>query len=483
MRTIRRRYALEQEIGRGASGSVWTALDLELGRRVAIKLLRSDALENAPARERFESEARTIALLRSPHVVQVYDAGVDEGEPFIVMELLHGESLEARLSRHPQLPFEIVAQLVSEIAKGLRAVHRAAVVHRDLKPANIFLCREPDREVVKILDFGISALLGGTTAEKSALTFMGTPQYMSPEQYRGGVPEPPSDLWALGVVTYRMLIGRAPFDAASLPALQDLVEHATYRPASECRPELPSGIDAFFKRAFAPAPRDRFASASDLAAELASLKGSEHGKPIRALFVDDESDMEILLKQRFRREVKSGKYEILFADSGEAALEELRRRPDIDVVLTDLNMPGMHGLTLLERIPEVNPLVRVVVLSAYSDMANIRAAMNQGAFDFLGKPIDFGDLTRTIDKSAANTHLIRQELASREENDVLRALIGRGLADRLVTLVKAADRERYTSFEGTVVWVELPVPSDVFARANAAQLLELLNRRLDDIVP
>jgi serine/threonine protein kinase len=161
MPTIEGRYALEREIGRGATGSVWTAYDGQLGRRVAIKLLRVDCLEYPAARSRFEHEAWTIAQFRSPHIVQVHDSGAQDGQPFIVMELLEGESLEARLHRHPRLPLPIVAGIVVEVAKALALSHQAGIIHRDLKPANIFLAREHGREVVKLLDFGIATLVAG----------------------------------------------------------------------------------------------------------------------------------------------------------------------------------------------------------------------------------------------------------------------------------------------------------------------------------
>jgi eukaryotic-like serine/threonine-protein kinase len=482
MSAINGKYILEREIGRGASGAVWVARDVTLGRQVAIKLLRRDCMDDPAAQSLFEREAWTIAQLKSPHVVNVYDAGIHDCKPFIVMELLDGESLEARLQRQPCLPLSIAARIVADIARGLTMTHRRGIVHRDLKPANVFLARDHEGEVAKLLDFGIATLMAG--AEGDAATrgppsvMAGTPHYMSPEQITGLEVDHRADLWALAILAYQMLTGTFPFDGETVAKLRVSTCSGSFLPVSSLVPKVGSAADAFFLRALAPNPGDRFQSAADLATELAGL--SEHeAKPVtRVLFVDDEPDVEFLVRQRFRHQLRDAKFEFHFALDGAAALDVLRGRPDIDVVVTDLNMPTMDGLAFLRQVPEVSPLVRVVVVSAYSDMANIRAAMNLGAFDFLGKPIDFDDLERTISKCAVETSDLRRALRAQEENGMLRALVGPGAADRLVASLRTAHSLAEESFEGSVAFVGVHGMDDWSRHQPVATLFELLNAQI-----
>src|SRR5690606_25629582 len=195
---------------------------------------------------------------------------------------------------------------------------------------------------------------------------------------------------------YEMLTGEHPFEIGSVESLRDAVCSGDFRPATACWPELPANVDGFFRRALAVAVADRFRDAEEFASEFVALLSRDAPGVLRLLFLDDEPDTQFLVRQRFRQLQMDKKYEVVFATDAEVALEELRRRPDIDVVLTDLNMPGMDGLTFLSHVPEANPFARVLVLSASSAMANIRGAMNQGSVDFLAKPTDFEDPDRTL---------------------------------------------------------------------------------------
>ncbi len=487
MRTIKGRYTLEREIGRGATGAVWVALDGRLGRRVAVKLLRSDNADSHSARSRFEQEAWAIAQLRSPHVVQVHDVGVHDDDPYIVMELLEGESLDARLERHSRLSLAVVADIVTQVARALAVTHDAGILHRDLKPANIFLAREQNREVVKLLDFSVAVLTGRVDVNGAALPLpsglQGTPKYMSPEQLSVLEADHRADLWSLAVLTYRMLTGRLPFEADNLLRLRALICAATFEPASSIVPGLGPSVDAFLQRALARDPGDRFSTASDFSSELLELARPRSSTVHRVLILDDEPDMELLVRQRFRRQVRDGTYELYFAHDGQEGLDELRRRPDIDVVLTDLNMPGMDGLTFLSRVPEVNPLVRVVVVSAYGDMSNIRSAMNHGAFDFLGKPVDFDDLQRTIAKCGAHVTTLRSALHAQEENGILRTLVGQRMADRLVAAVRAVETIRHEAIDASVVFMGHCGCDEVLQREAPDVVFRHFNEHFDFLVP
>lgn len=465
------RYELGAEIGRGASGTIITALDRQLDRQVAVKLLHRSQIAHPEAIRQFELEAKAIAQLRSSHVVQVYDFGLEGEHPFIVMELLEGEGLDVRLQRRGRLPFHAVAKVVEQIAIGLACVHASLIIHRDLKPANVFLARESGHEVAKLLDFGVSKRAEPSANELSTdAIVLGTPRYMSPEHIMGQDPDPSADTWSLAVMAYQMLTGAAPFDGATLLSLRQRICAGVFEPPSTLVPDLAPAVDELFARALNKSRDARPRSAGEFASELLNLAHQQGDHVTRVLFVDDESDMELLLRQRFRHELREGTHELVFATNGESALDELRRRPDIDVVLTDLNMPGMNGLTFLSRVPEVNPFVRVVVVSAYGDMANIRAAMNAGAFDFVCKPIDFEDLDRTIRRCTSNVIQLRKSLASQEENGILRVLLGSGAVDRFVNVGRSGALGPPEYFEASVVCIGLPDPHSPNAQSAQARL-------------
>jgi len=183
------KYRIEKLIGRGGMGSVWSAVHTTLGQRVAVKLIARRYAMSREARHRFDLEARAVAQLRSRYVVQVYDHGeTDDGTPYIVMELLEGESLDARLSRGP-LTLAAAASILDQISRALSRAHALGMAHRDLKPENVFLTTSPDGdgEVAKVLDFGIVKIRGEEGLGSSTRTgaVLGTPLYMSPEQARG----------------------------------------------------------------------------------------------------------------------------------------------------------------------------------------------------------------------------------------------------------------------------------------------------------
>jgi serine/threonine protein kinase len=200
------RYRLEDVLSTTVMADVRTARDVVLDRRVVVKLLAAEA-----DRSRFEREAQAAAALAHPNIVQLFDYGEAEGRPYIVFEYLPGGSLEARLAGGRALPDGETARVAAEIAAGLAHAHRRGVVHRDLKPGNVLFDAE-DR--AKIADFGIAQLAGAVTLTDAG-TVLGTAAYISPEQTRGEPATPASDAYSLGVVLYRMLTGRLPFESES----------------------------------------------------------------------------------------------------------------------------------------------------------------------------------------------------------------------------------------------------------------------------
>jgi serine/threonine protein kinase len=259
-RTIAQKYTLKREIGRGGMGVIWEAFDLALRRPVALKLMTPEQVTSDTARRRFEREAMSIAQLRNEHIVQIHDYGIDEDSPYIVMELLEGEDLEARLARERQLSPAATLTLLRQIAVGLQAASSAGIVHRDLKPANVFMARREPGERVKLLDFGVVWTVFEASDEeqqRSPGLLIGTPAYMSPEQVRAVVPNHLSDLWSLGVIAYRALTGRLPFAESGLGELLISICTDPFPPPSSLVPGLPPGFDAFFERALAKDPLPR----------------------------------------------------------------------------------------------------------------------------------------------------------------------------------------------------------------------------------
>ncbi|WP_224243131.1 protein kinase domain-containing protein [Hyalangium gracile] len=483
-RPIGGRYILERRIAGGGMGTIWRALDEQLQRHVALKLLASHRLSSPGARQLFAQEAKAVARVHNPHVVQIHDYGIDGEMPYIVMELLEGEDLEALLERRQRFTPATVAPLLHQVTRALTAAHAAGVIHRDLKPANLFLARIDGEELVKVLDFGLALLNVGSDSGSENKELAGTPRYMSPEQMQGQrALGPSSDLWSLAVVLYRLLTGQFPFSADALDALRAGAS-LTATPPSSIVPELGAEADAFFARALMADPSQRFSSAREMAAAFSSLLLG--GKPTRAakiLVVDDEPDMALVMKQRFRKQIQDSLYDFIFAANGEEALELLRQHPETDVVLSDLNMPKMDGLTFLGRVGEVHPLVKVIIVSAYSDMSNIRMAMNRGAFDFLVKPLNFQDLKTTLEKTLKHVSEMRRMLRSTEENDLLRMFVHGGVVERVLSAVRAPLGMAGERVEATVAFIDMKDFAPVIRDDHPEAAIQRLNANFEVIVP
>lgn len=257
-RVIAGRYRITAQLGAGGMGSVWRAQHLSLGSPVAVKLIDEAIAKNPEVLVRFEREAQAAANLRSPHVVQVLDYGVDDGTPFIAMELLDGESLEERLLREGRLSVENTVSLMTQVGRAIAKAHEAGITHRDLKPANIFLVRNDDEVVAKVLDFGIAKTQGPAGSATRTGHMIGTPAYMSPEQAQGNKSvDGRTDLWAMAVITFECLLGRMVFEG---DAIGDLILQICAKPIPipSQLGDVPPGFDDWFGRATARAPESRF---------------------------------------------------------------------------------------------------------------------------------------------------------------------------------------------------------------------------------
>jgi hypothetical protein len=269
------RYRLLEQLGEGGMGSVWKAEHLLLHSHVAIKIIDPDVARLEFNLARFLHEAKTLASLRSPNVVQVLDFGSDADTPYLVMELLEGQTLGRRVSERGRLSLGETSAILHDVCTAMSLVHGQGLIHRDLKPDNIFLCNTGDQRVSKVVDFGIAKSLRGdmSTSMKTRTGHMlGTPSYMSPEQCRGLKDiDHRADLWALGVITYECLVGKVPFQGE---VLGDLLLRICMDPLpipSQHAMGLPGTFDAWFAKAVARDRSARFQSALELASSLAEL--------------------------------------------------------------------------------------------------------------------------------------------------------------------------------------------------------------------
>jgi serine/threonine protein kinase len=278
-RLIGDRYELEVLIGKGGVGEVWRARHVALNSRVAIKFLQPASAQRESAKRRFTTEAQLTAQLKTPHAVQVFDFGItDDGQPYLVMELLEGETLGLRLQRLKRLGVAETVRILGQAARALQRAHQLGVVHRDFKPDNIVIYPDDEgNDQVKVLDFGVAKLVGALehgadvdpdrpVGESTSFTrtgaVLGTPLYMAPEQIRDATHvDSRVDIWALGVVAFECLTGRPPFTGGTLLELFARIQGGLHANPTFVEASLPAGFDAWFDVACAPDPAKRFPNA------------------------------------------------------------------------------------------------------------------------------------------------------------------------------------------------------------------------------
>ncbi len=280
------RYRIERRIAAGGMGAVYEVTHIETSRRRALKVMHPDLVQDDESRDRFRQEARVTAQIESEYIVDVFDAGIDEstGMPYLVMEFLRGEEISKRVKRLERLSAHDTVLYLHQAALALDKTHRARIVHRDLKPENLFLCERDDGPSrIKLLDFGIAKIVAANAASANATQAVGTPLYMAPEQFLvDSAVSALTDLYALGMIAYTMLVGQTywfeeskkganvfafaayatigPQEAASVRALRSGVV-------------LPPGFDAWFVRATAKKPTDRFPAATAMITALSEALG------------------------------------------------------------------------------------------------------------------------------------------------------------------------------------------------------------------
>jgi serine/threonine-protein kinase len=280
------RYEIVAELGRGAMGSVFKAIDPAVGRTVALKTIHSTALEGQQSEEyraRFYREARASGVLAHPAIVPVFDVGEHEGAPFLVMEFVEGSTLADALKNGERFTLDRVCEIGQQLAEALGYAHRQGVIHRDIKPANILLT---SREVYgserpRITDFGIAKLVQSEITTTGQL--LGTPAYMPPEQFTGAPIDGRADLFSLGVILYSLASGEQPFPGETMTAVSYKVVHTEPVPPAKLNPTIPAGLEAVILKCLAKNPANRYQTGEALAQDLAALRANPNATALLAL--------------------------------------------------------------------------------------------------------------------------------------------------------------------------------------------------------
>ena len=415
-------YRVMERIGRGGMATVYRAYHPGLDRYVAIKVLPEFFADDPSYRERFQQEARSVARLKHPNILEIFDFGYEDDVAFLVLELVEGGTLGDRVGKPMDL--REVIQVLEPIASALDHAHAMGILHRDIKPTNILL--HPNGTPV-LADFGLAKMAGSMQRLTGSGTVMGTPEYMSPEQAADDPVGPQSDRYSLAVVAYEMLTGHVPFMADTPAAV--LLSHVTKAmPATrELRGELSAHIEEVLRRGLAKVPEDRYPSS---AAFVAALKPAawpsrhldEAGVlPTRRLAPANRVPVVLVVddgpanRELIEACLAGVDCEVRTAEDGPSALKAIQSSLP-DLVLLDVQMPGMDGYEVCRRIKSsaASRLVPVVMITSLDHTSDRVRALEAGADDYMTKPVDRVELVARV-RSALRLKSVYDSLDSAEQ--------------------------------------------------------------------
>lgn len=379
---------MRRTLGSGGMGIVLLAFDEGLAREVAVKLVHPHLLKDPSVRASFLEEARAMARVRHPNVVEIFAFGDHDDRPFFTMEYVPGPSLDAFHARrdHGPMPLIEVLRILDDVAAGLDAIHEYDTAHGDLKPGNILV--GPDNQV-QVADFGLTV--------KSDV-FAGTPSYLAPEQIAGSADpgmRSRGDIYSLGVVAHELLTGRRPFVA---PDVGRIYAQHLYKPpprVTALRPDLPVEIDAVVASALRKDPHERTRTARELVDGLRRVRRAM--RPTRrVLIADDDEDFRALVRACLEEELTVDTIDEV--NNGRDALNSLRSR-HFDLAIVDLHMPRMNGLELTASIREQisRDELRIVVVTGHGTASDWRVLSQLQADAFLVKPVEPDALISTVE--------------------------------------------------------------------------------------
>lgn len=512
------KYEILGQLGQGGMGAVYLGYDPLIQRTVALKVISRASLDPADAEtilDRFKREAQAAGRLVHPNIVSIYEYGEQGEYAYIAMEYVRGEPLHRKVAGGKKLPLNETVKVLKQLLKALDYSHRHGVVHRDIKPSNVLLTEDGE---AKVTDFGIARLDSSTMTQVGDV--LGTPNYMSPEQFQGGAVDARSDIYSAGVIAFQLLTGQRPFTGNSVTIMRAVMEDPVPS-LRDVNPDLPEAIDIVVRKALSKRPEDRFqtadqffdailyalsgqppAEAEDTADRLAatlppvpinraavqSLRKAATsrtaagdaddepetddsitfdnvlGRKARVLFVDDEERIVNALRKLFRK-----RYHVFTATDGQQALD-FAKRFHVHLVVSDQRMPGMTGVELLRELKQASPATVRMLLTGYSDINAIVGSINEGeVYRFVNKPWDDQQLKKIVREAVS----IGLELAEAGQVPVAPADIPK--ASVLVLsgdeYVFRATKELFGGVCGTLYARDIPVALEMLQTQDVAVLV------------